>query len=324
MSLNKRSTQIPMDRWEDFLRALGDRVSAASEENPAARCWKPFTLCREIRAVTKANQAALRTTFPPAHGVIEQLKRMGWIHPIKVQSPNGAGLIEFLLLDMEAGQGEPIYPLELLQAYLPAGVVCFFSAIIYYELTTQVVAHHHIARLNQPRARKKSAPIDTREPEQAGEPVERNPLGTEIFCFEDVVYYLNKRDVSLVPGIQFRVVSPRCWLRITTLEQTLLDALMQPVRCGGEAVVLEAWETGVKQIDADRMADHLAKIQREDLDRRVGAMLEMIGADFAASPLAHRLNAVRDQLVARDVPEIPLLAGFEFPEWNKTWKVRTP
>ena len=53
-------------------------------------------------------------------------------------------------------------------------------------------------------------------------------------------YYSNKRDVSLVPGIQFRVVSPRCWLRITTLEQTLLDALMQPVRCGGEAVALEA------------------------------------------------------------------------------------
>src|SRR5258708_34726286 len=115
MSLNKRSTQIPMDRWEVFLRALGDRASAASEENPAARCWKPFTLRREIRAVTKAKQAALRTTFPPAQVVIEQLKRMGWIHPIKVQSPNGAGLIEFLLLDMEAVHGETIYPIDLLQ-----------------------------------------------------------------------------------------------------------------------------------------------------------------------------------------------------------------
>ena len=87
--------------------------------------------------------------------------------------------------------------------------------------------------------------------------MKRNPLGTEIFRFEGVGYYSNKRDASLVPGIQFRVVSPRCWLRITTLEQTLLDALMQPVRCGGAAVVLEAWETGVKQFDADRMSEHL-------------------------------------------------------------------
>jgi len=266
----------------------------------------------------------LRTTFPPAHVVIEQLKRMGWAHSIKVQSPNDAEPIDFLLLDMEAGKGEPIYPLELLQAYLPDGVVSYFSAINYYELTTQIVAHHHVARLNPPRAKKSFAAVDATEPEQTGEAVERNPLGTEIFHFEDVGYYLNKRDVSLVPGIQFRVVSPRCWLRITTLEQTLLDALMQPVRCGGEAVVLEALETGVKQIDADRMVEHLTKIQRDDLDRRLGAVLEMLGADFTTSTLGQRLNAVRERLVIEDVPEIPLLAGFEFPERNKTWKVRTP
>jgi predicted transcriptional regulator of viral defense system len=130
--------------------------------------------------------------------------------------------------------------------------------------------------------------------------------------------------VSLVPGIQFRVVSPRCWLRITTLEQTLLDALMRPVPSGGEAVVLEAWETGMKQIDADRMAEHLTKIQRDDLDRRVGAVLELIGADFEASTLGHRLNATRARLKTQDVPVISLLAGFEFPEQNKTWEVRTP
>lgn len=304
------------------MRTLGDRVSAASEKNLTARCWKLSTLLREIRTITKSNQAVLRTTFPPAHVVIEQLKRMGLIHSIKVQSPNDAELNDFLLLDMEAGKGETIYPLELLQAYLPDGVVCYFSAINYYELTTQVVAHHHVARLNPPRSKNSLATVDATKP--AGEAVERNPLGTEIFHFEDVGYYLNKRDASLVPGIQVRVVSPRCWLRITTLEQTLLDALMQPVRCGGEAVALEAWETGVKQIDADRMGEHLTKIQRDDLDRRVGAVLEMIGANFAASTLGQRLNAVRDRVITEDVPEIPLLAGFEFPELNKTWKVRTP
>jgi predicted transcriptional regulator of viral defense system len=311
-----------MNRWEVFLRTLGDRVSAASEKNLTARCWKISTLLREIRAITKSNQKVLRTTFPPAHVVIEHLKRMGWIHSIKVQSPNDAELNDFLLLDMEAGKGEPIYSPELLQAYLPDGVVCFFSAINYYELTTQVVAHHHVARINPPKAKKSLAAVAATKP--AGETVERNPLGTEIFHFENVGYYLNKRDASLVPGIQFRVVSPRCWLRITTLEQTLLDALMQPVRCGGEAVALEAWETGVKQIDAERMAEHLAKIQRDDLDRRVGAVLEMIGADFAASTLGQRLNEIRKRLVTQDVLEIPLLAGFEFPELNKTWKVRTP
>jgi hypothetical protein len=176
--------------------------------------------------------------------------------------------------------------------------------------------------LNPPKAKNSLAAVDVTK--QTGEAVERNPLGTEIFHFEEVGYYLNKRDASLVAGVQFRVVSPRCWLRITTLEQTLLDALMQPVRCGGEAVALEAWETGAKLIDLDRMAEHLAKIQRDDLDRRVGAVLEMLGVDFAASTLEQRLNSVRSQLMTQDFPEIPLLAGFEFSELNKTWKVRTP
>jgi hypothetical protein len=311
-----------MDRWEIFLRTLGDRVSVASDKNLTARCWKSSTLRREIRAIAKSNQNVLRTTFPPAHVVIDQLKRMGWIHSIKVQSPTSTELDDFLLLDMEAGKREPIYPLELLQSYLPDGVVCYFSAINYYELTTQVVAHHHIARLNLPKTKRSLETGKTTE--SSGEAVKRNPLGTEIFHFDEVGYYSNKRDASLVPGIQIRVVSPRCWLRITTLEQTLLDALMQPVRCGGEAVALEAWETGVKQIDADRMAEHLAKIQREDLDRRVGAALEMVGADFTASGLGRRLNAIRDRLTAQDVPEIPLLAGFEFPESSQTWKVRIP
>ncbi len=95
-------------------------------------------------------------------------------------------------------------------------------------------------------------------------------------------------------------------------------------KVAAEAVALEAWETGVRQIDPDRMAGHLAKIQRDDLDRRVGAVLELIGADFAASDLGRRLKALRERLMTEPAPEIPLLAGFEFPELNKTWKVRTP
>jgi hypothetical protein len=313
-----------MERWEIFLRAMAERVSVAGEKRLTTRCWKPSTLCREIREIAKLNQAALRTTFPPTHEVVEQLKRIGLIHPVKVQSPHDPRGMDFLLLDMEAGNGEPIYPLELLQAWLPDGVICYFSAINYYELTTQVVAHHHVARLMPPGLRKVLASFEATRPEPAGEVLERNPLGTEAFCFEDVPCYVNRRDASLVPGIQFRVVSPRCWLRITTLDQTLLDALMQPVRCGGEAVALEAWETGVKKIDPDRMAGHLAKIQRDDLDRRVGAVLELIGADFAASDLGRRLNALRERLMTEPVPEIPIMAGFEFPELNKTWKVRAP
>ena len=307
-----------------FLRALAERVAAANESNLTARCWKPSTLSSEIKVVIKANQQTLKATFPSARVVIEHLKRMGWIHPVTVQPPKDAAALEFLLLDMEAGKGDPIYPLELLQAYLPDGVVSYFSAINYHELTTQFISHHHVARLNPVKPKKSLEPGTVMEPGTKTEAAERNPLGTEIFSFEDVGYYSNRRDASLVPGVQTRVIAPRCWLKITTLEQTLLDGLMQPVRCGGEAVVLEAWETGLKQMDADRMAEHLGKIQREDLDRRVGAMLEMLGKDFSSSALGNRLNVVKGRLMTQDLPEIPLLTGLEFAASNQVWKVQTP
>ena len=313
-----------MERWEVFLRALAARVSAADENNLTARCWKLSTLSSEIKAVIKANQKMLRATFPSARGVIDQLKRIGWIHPVAVQSPKDAAALEFLLLDMEAGKGDPINPLELLQAYLPDGVISYFSAISYHELTTQLVSHHHVARITPAKPQKIVESATAPEPRPKTEAAERNPLGTRIFSFEDVSYYSNRRAASLVPGIQTRVVAPRCWLRITTLEQTLLDGLMQPTRCGGEAVVLEAWETAVKQLDAERMAEHLGKIQHEDLDRRVGAMLEMLGADFASSALGRRLKTIKDRLTTPAVTEIPLLAGLEFSTSNQTWKIQTP
>ncbi|HYG34823.1 MAG TPA: hypothetical protein VEC99_08570, partial [Clostridia bacterium] len=168
--------------------------------------------------------------------------------------------------------------------------------------------------------------IDPVEPEKGQAAVKRSPLGTEIFRFAEVPYYETRRDASFVPGIQMRVVSPRTWLRITTLEQTLLDTLLQPIRCGGEAVIMEAWENGLKEMDADRMTEHLSKIQREDLERRVAAILDLNGVDMVATSLGQRLHRLRGRLAAsaQEIPEIPLLPGFHFPNSSQDWNVRIP
>ncbi len=281
-------------------------------------------LTAEIEVVVRANRSKLRTTFPPACEIIEHLKRMGWVHPIETQSFKERDHIEFLLVDAGLQDGQPVSPLELLQAWLPAGVICHFSALKHHDLTTQPAAYHHIARLSRPRPRKEPSPAAGAE--QRGEPIERSPLGTDIFHFAEVACYETRRDVTFVPGIQVRVVSPRTWLRITTLEQTLLDTLLQPLRCGGEAVILEAWENGAKAMDADRMSEHLGKIQRDDLGRRVGAVLDIIGADVAASSLGRRLGALKKRLAAAsaETPDIPLLRGCDFPDRSEAWKVQIP
>jgi len=313
-----------LERWELFLGALSERLSTASEKLPTVRCWKHSTLEAEIKAVIRANQSELRTTFPPAYKVVEHLKRMGWVQPIEAQSPEGSDHLEFLLVDAGSRGGRPVSALELLQAWLPAGVICYFSALARHELTTQTAAYHHVARLQPPRPR--IEPISATEREPGTEAFERSPLGTDIFHFEEVACYETRRDASLVPGVQMRVVSPRSWLRITTLEQTLLDTLLQPLRCGGEAVILEAWENGANAMDADRMSEYLGKIQRDDLGRRVGAVLDLIGADVAKSSLGQRLGALKERLTGAtaETPDIPLLWGFRFPDRNEAWKVKIP
>ena len=274
-------------------------------------------------AVIRENRSVLLTTFPPACEVIKHLKRMGWAQPIEAQSPGGSQPIEFLLVDQGAAGGAPVSPLELLEAWLPGGTICYFSALTHYELTTQIAAHHHIARLNPRRPREE--PAELTGPKKEGQAIDRNPLGTEIFRFAEVPYYETKRDAALVPGIQMRVASSKTWLRITTREQTLLDTLLQPVRCGGESVIMEAWENGLKEMNADRMAEHLSKIQREDLERRVAAVLDIAGVDVAATALGRRLQGLRERLAASpEIPEIPLLPGFQFGNVSQTWKVRTP
>lgn len=315
---------VALERWEIFLGALSERLSAPSEKFPTVRCWKHSTLEAEIKGVVRANQSELLTTFPPAYKVVEHLKRMGWVQPIDAQSSEGRDHLEFLLVDAGSREGQPVSALELLQAWLPAGVICYFSALTHHELTTQPAAYHHIARLEPPQPRKE--PISATESEPGTEAFERSPLGTDIFHFEEVTCYETRRDASLVPGVQMRVMSRRSWLRITTLEQTLLDTLLQPLRCGGEAVILEAWENGAKAMDADRMSEYLGKIQRDDLGRRVGAVLDLIGADVAKNSLGHRLGALKARLTAAtaETPDIPLLWGFRFPDRSEAWRVRIP
>ena len=46
-----------------------------------------------------------------------------------------------------------------------------------------------------------------------------------------------------------RAYGPRAQIRITTLEQTLLDSLYKPFLCGGPEVVFEAWQDAVDRLD---------------------------------------------------------------------------
>lgn len=277
------------------------------------RVWKDTELIGLIKRITREHRADLKTTFPSGREVLESLQQMRWLRELPLAA-NMTGR-SIYLMDMEAPDEVIVDALEVLQALLPAGVISYFAALDFYELTTQMPAYFHIGRLAN------GHPPESVEPSEGGD---RNPLGTALFEYDGVMCYETKRYRRLTPGVQTRVIGPRTRYRITTLEQTLLDAILQPLRSGGEAVVLEAWSHAAKRADFDRMAEHLQAIGRDSLVRRVGAMLEVQGIEAAdSSVLGEMFNAAKNRLSAED-PLIPLLPGLGFAGGSDTWRVSSP
>jgi hypothetical protein len=198
-------------------------------------------------------------------------------------------------------------------------VICYFTALGYHELTTQDAPHHHVAVLKIPS--RKTQP-ETVTPPATDEKTSRNlKLGTLLFRYQTVPYYVTYRDPALMPGIQAVRLSPSCLARMTTLEQTLLDTLHRPWNCGGPTVVFEAWERGLPLLDDARLAHCLKKIGRTDFTRRTGYMLEQFGHDASDSALRDLLSDAQDKVKAGTVPTIPLFPDVPSTLHSETWGI---
>jgi len=317
----KRSQKIPSERWERFLRLLRDQVLEPTEEFPTVRCWKRYALKKLIMRVVRTNSSELKASvFATAEEVIRSLLKIGWLKTIPLESLD-QDAVAMYFLEMEAREGDMIDPLEVLQGYMPEGVLCYFGVLSYLELTTQIPPFFHVASMD-----KSPLPHEWRESSlhlvDEGSHY-KNPMGQEIFRFEGAHCYKTRRNAALVPGIQLRNFGPRATLRMTTLEQALLDALIYPTQCGGQSVVFEAWERGVERWNSDRMADYLLRINKPSFDRRVGAMLEVLGFSNSSSRLYDRLMGVRKN-IGSSTSEISLLNGMSYLGFNEQWKVRIP
>jgi hypothetical protein len=257
--------------------------------------------------------------------LLRWLQQLGLAHAIPVQGE------AFYVLEIDNTATTEADPLELLMAEKPSGVICYFSAIAAHSLTTQPVAHHHVAELQPPQAtapRRQTTEESPGEHQQAAQARGRRPrsLGSVLFPFQDVPFYLTRRSSRLVPGVQMRMHGPRTQLRITTREQALLDSLYKPHHCGGPAVVFEAWETAsnVSGLDEEQLSQYLRAMDYPATTRRAGAMLELLGYKPGAE--LSRVFEAQREAIDPDSPyaRISLLPGVPYSNLNERWLVTTP
>lgn len=319
----KSANKLISEQWELFLKVFADKISAATPSYPASRCWTYTSLAKLVQAIRKEY---LPSTFPNTPKILEHLKNIGWAYPVEVGLPSEKPVQskEFYLFDVTASHGVKVDHLELMQAYKPEGVICYFSALVYYSLTTQFAPHHHIATLSDPPSKipvKKKIDRTTATPASKSG-AKRISMGTLAFSYQSVPCYLTKRFTSRLVGYQTHVYNSRTNLIITTLEQTLLDTLHKPACCGGINVIMEAWEEAVSDLDEDLLGEYLEKINYPLLTRRVGAIFDLIEYEPGAG-----LSETIDQLSGlqqNNCDIITLLPGFDFSNVNEKWNVLTP
>jgi hypothetical protein len=229
---------------------------------------------------------------------------------------------DFILLGIQESRELQVDPLELLQAYDPQGVICYFSALAYYELTTQIPASQHIASLITHKTPSVAKPATKLSAAPKG--TVRSKLGTRVFSYGGVPFYSTKRSRKSIPGVKTRVLGPATNIRIATVEQTLLDTLQYPFHCGGPEVVLESWARQTGTTDEDLFLAYLKAIQIPPLTRRVGALFELLGIP-ATGALGSYLDATKKTVLEQpETPWIPLLRGVPYSREITGWKVLVP
>jgi hypothetical protein len=298
-----------------FIEAFRNALAVAKNELPSVRCIaRPALIAILSQAKDLAEQKSLRKYS--GTGLLRLLEKAGVVRPLPL-----VALAKELKSDRIYAVGldvavDDLEPAEILQAHVADGILCYFTAIELHELSTQVTAHHHIARIKK-FAEKHiingvSAP-SKKDPSY--------PLGKVQFSLDGVKYYLTNRDATGVRQFQRRYLNSSCVVTVTTIEQTLLDCLHRPSSCGGPSVIFEAWATGMARTNPIRLIDLAHEIGDVGLLRRAGYMLSQ------HSPDAGVLDALLQELPrhAMDEDSLPsLLPGTPYSNIDMKWGLRVP
>ena len=300
-----------------FLRAMG----APSEARPTVRCVsRRDALAILLDARTRIDDPQLRAFS--ASVLVENLVQSGILQPLDLGTPERS----IALYTVGPQSRDSLDPIEILEAAVPAGVVCYFTALQFYGLTTQLATHHHIARLVQraPAAPRAPASVRVVPPDSQRTLAPRDPLGTLLFRYQSLPYYRTDRGRHTIAGTQWRVLNDKTIAHITTREQTLLDTLHRPLSCGGPSVVWEAWARGAAELDADNLSHLLQTLNDAPLVRRVGYMLQ--SHDYAASGELRDVldDAQRRAASLRDEDAVPLMPGIPGTQHEARWGLRLP
>jgi hypothetical protein len=319
--------QAPQQLDRTFLTGLVAGVAARLEQPtdvlPSVRCVARPALV-EILLAVRDELAVPGHKELTATTLLEVLEDAGIAHAVALKDRAKNVRVDRLYAIGFGGASTDLDPLELLQAHEPKGVVCYFTALALLGLTTQLPAHHHIARLvsavDTPDAAAATRAPDPTVNDGVVHAAAPPSLGSRAFSYQGTSYYTTRREKHRVVGVQTRQINEKSRYRVTTLEQTLADTLHRPQSCGGPAVVFEAWNAAGDQLDGARLVALVRAIGDDRLVRRVGYML----SQFAPARVEAARDLMQDRMSTEGGEPIPLLVGIPHTSVDEQWGVGVP
>ena len=313
------------DAFARFTAAVLEAFTTPTEAMPTVACVSQATVIERITAV----RAGLAGLAGPASGRSSAAALLALLETSQVMNPvplDGRAGPRFALYGVGPHSRATLDPLELMLAAEPSGVVCYFTALSYHGLTTQLPPHHHVAKLNSGSTFAAAArAVDARDraPPSANAST-RSPYGERRFAYQGIDYYRTARAAHTLAGVQRRQLNDRTIVRITTLEQTLLDTLHRPPSCGGASVIWEAWQTGLPRLDEQRLQLHLETLAEPKLWRRVGYLFDAL-EHYPATDLRAALDRARHEVATQpDLPVAPLFPGLPAVSVDPAWRLAVP
>jgi hypothetical protein len=296
-----------------FIEAFREAIQASRGKLGSSRCISHATLLT-LAAIAHESVETPALNESSGSRLIQLLQNAGVVRPIPLENATPKKKVRLYAVGFDAIEST-IPPAELLQAYVAEGILCYFTALEIHGLTTQPAPHYHIATL-----RKTSTPSSP-PPEHRAKNSDRSPpLGSAQFFSEGIGYYLTRREPRNLIGVQRRLINPFCTVKVTTIEQTLLDCLHRPRNAGGAAVVFEAWGEGISQIDPSKVLDLAMQINDTTLVRRAGYMIERFSPDFQIPSQIRKM--AKENLASSEPPS--LLAGIPYSRIDLGWHLRIP
>ena len=319
-------TAAQNDPFSDVLAEFSKTFGSPSSKYANVRCVSKAALIRELVELRDRHSHSI-TKSMSGRALLELLLRSGVVQRVPhIEAAGSQPPAQFFSIGLNEPNLE-LDPIELLQAMEPQGVICYFTAVQFHNLSTQIPTHHQVARLSKtssPRPKaSSSSPVqrtlstDTQK--------KRDRLGKRQFLYQGIPYYITSRKNIRMPGIQKRYYTNKTIVSITDYEQTLLDTLDRPLSCGGPSVVFEAWENGMGEFDQSRILAYLRAIKDKRLTRRVGYMLFELLQSKLDSELQRYLNRIRTELKQdQTAAVISLLPGYEYSHPNHDWNLEVP